>query len=314
MYIWGDNSNHQLGIEGTKFIDSPVMIDSLKGIPIEQVVCNQGYTAALTNDGAVLTWGDPAGQFGKKNVLGHKNKVIVPQPAVIDYFLDNNIKVNKIGGGVDFMNCISEYGDLYSWGDGSYGKLGNGSNSSERTPHNYKYNNELIGQIKDISTGFNATLALTTDNKIFSWGFDDQGQLGIPGQFSSEIKVTDLYPHLIYDKPEPIKKIAIGYGCGAYLTEDGKLTWWGMNTHWEPYVEPVFETGGVVDIVGGHHYFAAIHSNGYLYMWGKKANIPSGMKTKKKLVSPTLNPILADIGQVVQVACAKQRVVAVVRT
>lgn len=52
-----------------------------------------------------------------------------------------------------------------------------------------------------ISTGFNATLALTTDNKIFSWGFDDQGQLGIPGQFSSEIKVTDLYPHLIYDKP-----------------------------------------------------------------------------------------------------------------
>ena len=96
--------------------------------------------------------------------------------------------------------------------------------------------------------------------------------------------------------------------------------------HWEPYVEPVFETGGVVDIVGGHNYFAAIHcmlvslwewvyiANGYLYMWGKKANIPSGMKTKKKLVSPTLNPILADIGQVVQVACAKQRVVAVVRT
>ena len=49
-------------------------------------------------------------------------------------------------------------------------------------------------------------------------------------------------------------------------------------------------------------------------MWGKKVNITSGMKTKKKLVSPTLNPILADIGQVVQVACAKQRVVAVVRT
>lgn len=84
----------------TQQIDSPVMIDSLKGIPIEQVVCSQGYTAALTNDGAVLTWGDPAGQFGsmfnrfdvdeiEKNVLGHKNKVIVPQPAVIDYFLDN---------------------------------------------------------------------------------------------------------------------------------------------------------------------------------------------------------------------------------
>lgn len=24
-------------------------------------------------------------------------------------------------------------------------------------------------------------------------------------------------------------------------------------------MEPVFETGGVVDIVGGHNYFAAIH-------------------------------------------------------
>jgi alpha-tubulin suppressor-like RCC1 family protein len=43
-------------------------------------------------------------------------------------FEDENVKIKSISAGLYHCNALTESGDLYTWGRGLYGVLGNGSN------------------------------------------------------------------------------------------------------------------------------------------------------------------------------------------
>ncbi len=47
---------------------------------------------------------------------------------MVEFFERNNIKVAKIAAGVYHTVALTAEGDVYSWGRGLYGVLGNGSN------------------------------------------------------------------------------------------------------------------------------------------------------------------------------------------
>lgn len=63
----GSNQEGQLGI-GDKISQSrpsPTLIEDLMGIPAEKMVCGNRFSACLTEDGDVFTWGSNAyGQLG----------------------------------------------------------------------------------------------------------------------------------------------------------------------------------------------------------------------------------------------------------
>lgn len=60
--------------------------------------------------------------------LGHGDKKHAFAPKKVEYFDKNNIKVKKIIAGMYHTGALTESGDLYTWGRGLYGVLGNGSN------------------------------------------------------------------------------------------------------------------------------------------------------------------------------------------
>jgi alpha-tubulin suppressor-like RCC1 family protein len=89
---------------------------------------------ALTDDGSVWTWGY-AGKKGLFNwmytqeigALGHGDKELQFVPKKVK-FGEEDVKIKTISAGLYHCNAMTESGDLYTWGRGLYGVLGNGSN------------------------------------------------------------------------------------------------------------------------------------------------------------------------------------------
>ncbi|CAL4099628.1 unnamed protein product, partial [Meganyctiphanes norvegica] len=86
VYCWGHNHAGQLGLgncEGPQ--REPVLVKSLAGCPVIQVVAGGMHSAVLTNGGFLLTWGsNKYGQLGytpKNNELFSANPTVVPNLA-----------------------------------------------------------------------------------------------------------------------------------------------------------------------------------------------------------------------------------------
>lgn len=67
-------------------------------------------------------------------------------------------------------------GQVWSWGDGDYGKLGRGGSDGCKTP-------KLIEKLQDLDVvkvrcGSQFSVALTKDGQVYSWGKGDSQRLG----------------------------------------------------------------------------------------------------------------------------------------
>lgn len=79
-------------------------------------------------------------------------------------------------------------GNLYTWGVGLYGVLGNGSNAQALKPiliEEFKYLKEeaeregLEFSIKKVSAADDYTAVVLNDGQLLTWGKNDRGQMGI---------------------------------------------------------------------------------------------------------------------------------------
>lgn len=123
----GDSSNHsQLKVLA---LDSRVkMLSSSKG--------SDGHSIALTEEGMVYSWGDgnffihicvfekiiicAKGDYGK---LGHGNCATQKCPRLVSGALSGK-GVMAVHAGYRHSAAVTEEGELYTWGEGDYGRLG----------------------------------------------------------------------------------------------------------------------------------------------------------------------------------------------
>jgi alpha-tubulin suppressor-like RCC1 family protein len=56
VFTWGDNDYGQLGHGDREGRRVPTKVESLDGLVITKISCGVGYTAALTENGEMLTW------------------------------------------------------------------------------------------------------------------------------------------------------------------------------------------------------------------------------------------------------------------
>ena len=91
---------------------------------------------------------------------------------------------------------------------------------------------EIIPQLCDESVNnfYNSedfVLCLTSDNRLYSWGKNDHGQLGIGKLSFSEI----FKPKLIeYFNDKTIVQVCCGYQFSSVLTSDGRVHLWGTHS------------------------------------------------------------------------------------
>jgi len=66
--------------------------------------------------------------------LGHGDIVHHFEPQKVKFFEDHGLKVTQIAAGITHTVALADDGNVYTWGQGLYGVLGNGANAASLTP------------------------------------------------------------------------------------------------------------------------------------------------------------------------------------
>jgi len=167
--------------------------------------------------------------------------------------------------------------DVYCWGRGEYGRLGNGDDSDSSIPEDKV---ELPGGAYpvDVSSGFQHSCLVSQDGDVYCWGSNSHGQLGngTSGGYSSTAGIVNG-PNVDYTS------VAVGEHHSCALTTEDDLYCWGNNGQgqlgdgtWSSSATPVLVSGSITwkSVVpnGMASHSCAISSSDELYCWGSNGN------------------------------------------
>ncbi len=222
----------------------------------------QHHSLALKSDNTVLAWGE--GAFGQ---LGTSNLNNSPTPVAVSGAKNTNIVAVSAGG--FFSLALKNDGSLISWGDNTYGQLGNnlqGFINSTTIPVDVG----VTFKFTSIATGTNHSLALGDDGKVYSWGDNRKKQLG--NTVPNNTTPTEI--------PGTSNTIAIAAGTNHSLAlkSDGTVLAWGDdefgqlgdNATSASSFTPVTVLGAtnIVAIAAGRFHSLALKSDSTLLAWG----------------------------------------------
>ncbi|XP_063773158.1 probable E3 ubiquitin-protein ligase HERC6 isoform X2 [Pseudophryne corroboree] len=164
VFSWGKNDVGQLGL-GNQIADhaSPQLVKFLKGVPLVQVTAGGSQSFALSKLGIVFGWGkNNAGQLGFES--DPQKGVFRPKAVSSLRFLS----VVYISCGDEHTAVLSKDGTVYTFGDGSYGQLGDSSVAHTSVPQKIE---EYEGQISQVACGsYHTLLYVFTSNHVVSFG------------------------------------------------------------------------------------------------------------------------------------------------
>lgn len=163
LWTWGDNSYGQLGLGDTKArVAWPTKVGNSSW---SQVAANQFVTAAIRADGTLWAWGYDAGLSGTDSF--HKSSPVQIGTAT------NYSKIYLSGY---TLHAIRSDGTLWAAGSSNGGKYGNGTTGTGTvwsSPVQIGSNTW-----KSISGGTNFRIAIRSDDTLWTWGVNTDGQLG----------------------------------------------------------------------------------------------------------------------------------------
>ena len=209
---------------------------------------------------------------------------------------DRSSPVQTIAGGSDWAvvhvgydgtMALKNDGTLWTWGNGSYGCLGDLQDSDRSSPVMIA-NGKTWKSIGGANYYYGCSAAIDDNDHLFVWGLNDHGQLGLGDQNnrSSPIQMGGKTWSQVSSS---------AYSMGAIDT-DGKLWMWGdggygalgLNST-EDYSSPV-QVGADTDwmqIACGYHYTMAIKNDGTLWAWGEGSDGKIGLGNENDYSSPT---------------------------
>lgn len=180
------------------------------------------FTLALTDDGKVYSWGyNGQGELGD-GTTNDSGKVI---EITNNFNLPAGRKITKIYAGWEQAFAIADDGALYSWGNAGDGRLGRDTTATPNTLPGV-VNDVFDGNIIDLATDSH-TLVLTDTNKVYTWGFNDYGQLGI-GNTNTVSGPQDITGSFGGDT---IVQVEASSNGSFARTIDGRLYAWGQNDY-----------------------------------------------------------------------------------
>ena len=120
VYAWGRGFEGQLGLsKSIEVASTPQYIKTFYGKPILNIEAGAYYSLAITKDGVLYGWGEAKmGQLG----LGKQREIKTPEVIpIIEEETKQEQKVVGCSAGFGHTACLTESGDLYTWGFNIYG-------------------------------------------------------------------------------------------------------------------------------------------------------------------------------------------------
>ncbi|KAL6527833.1 hypothetical protein OROMI_029644 [Orobanche minor] len=312
IFSWGEELGGRLGHGVDSDVLHPKLIDALGNTNIELVTCGEYHSCAVTLSGDLYTWGD--GHFG---ILGHGNEVRHWVPKRVTGPLEG-IHVSSISCGPWHTAVVTSAGQLFTFGDGTFGALGHGDRGTVSIPRE-------VGSLKGLRTvraacGVWHTAAVVevmvgsssssncSSGKLFTWGDGDKCRLGHGD------KESKLVPTCVAALVEPnFCQVACGHSLTVALTTSGRIYTMGSPVYGQlgnpqadgklpSRVEGKIGRSFVEEIACGAYHVAVLTSRTEVYTWGKGANGRLGHGDADDRNSPTSVEALKD-KQVKSIVC-----------
>ena len=187
-----------------------------------------------------------------------------------------------LAAGDNHTCAVTSSGAVGCWGDNAFGQLGNPDVETSSRPVNVAL--PADAHIVDIAAGAFHTCALARDARVFCWGFNGWGSLGI-GDMPSQ-----LTPALVTLAPSVAKPVSITAGgfTSCVAMSNGTAQCWGRNQYAEVgdgtrvmRNSPV-AVNGIFDAVGidaGANHTCIVRAIGRMQCWGRAADDRTGDMT-----------------------------------
>ncbi|XP_030160833.1 X-linked retinitis pigmentosa GTPase regulator isoform X3 [Lynx canadensis] len=169
LFMWGDNSEGQIGLKDVTNVCVPQQVTV--GKPISWISCGYYHSAFVTTEGELYTFGEPeSGKLGLPNQLLCNHRMPQPVPGIPE-------KVVQVACGGGHTVVLTEKA-VYTFGLGQFGQLGLGTFLFETSVP------KVIEHIKDqkissISCGENHTALITDIGLMYTFGDGRYGKLGL---------------------------------------------------------------------------------------------------------------------------------------
>nr|KAJ0208253.1 hypothetical protein LSAT_V11C500282280 [Lactuca sativa] len=221
---WGRNQNGQLGLGTIEDSLVPQKIEAFQGITVKMVAAGAEHTVAITEDGDLYGWG--WGRYGNLGLGDRKDRNIPEKASVI-----SGEKMILVACGWRHTISVSSSGDLYTFGWSKYGQLGHGDFKDHLVPHKL---DALHGQfVSQISGGWRHTMALTSEGKLYGWGWNKFGQVGVGDNqdhcFPMQVKIPNEQAH--HFSCDKVVQVSCGWRHTLAVSERANVFSWGRGTN-----------------------------------------------------------------------------------
>ena len=247
--------------------------------PIQKIEISNCHSLALSSDGKLYSWGwNNYGQCGEcpdltkqRFLFPNLNKINekFPQLPILNYKENkNNLPLQHIINmttNENFSMILTEKGNIISFGDNSYGQLGQGHHIevfSAQCLKNYE------NKVKNIFSKGNINLFLTKKNEVYSWFISKEQELIKPKilHFPKKIKIETISCGQNFCILLSTNGICFGYGSNDY----GELGIKNINFCYNP--EEITElkkyNERIIQVSCGFKHVICVSVNGRVYTWG----------------------------------------------
>jgi len=258
-------------------------------------------TLASSISGYLWLWGrNQHGQIGDNSTDNKSSPVQT---------ISGGFNWKKISSKGYFCAGIKTDGTLWTWGDNTYGALGDNSTIDKSSPiQTIAYGDNW----KDISSSGGFMGAIKKDGTLWMWGENAFGELG------DNTLVKKSSPVQTIAGGSNWKQISVGSFSSAAIKTDNSLWVWGSNSYGVlgdnttvDKKSPVQTTSYGTDwkqVSCGSYHIAAIKNNGTLWAWGQNTSGQLGDNTTSSRSSPVQTIAMGNTWS--QVACGNSHTIA----
>ena len=258
-----------------------------------QIAAGQSHSLEIRGS-QLYAWGNnDQGQLGDGTTSRKTASVPVKLPA--------GVTPTAVAAGSSHSLAIGSDAKLYAWGYNGYGQLGDGSYNQQTTPVVVKLPTGVTPTA--VAAGSNHSLAIGSDGKLYAWGYNGNGQLGVvdpsccqrntPGVVNLPAGVTPT-------------AMAAGYGHSLAIGSDGQLYAWGgngqgqlgdgtLNQRNTPALVNLPAGVTPVAVAAGSSHSLAIGFDGKLYAWGNNGQGQLGDGTTTQQTTPVIVSLPAGV-------------------
>lgn len=228
VWAWGKGSTGTLGNGSLEDLSQAVQVIQSDGSPLTQVqsiAAGYSHVLALKTDGTVWGWGGNGSNTLSDSWDSMYSRAIQIKASSSTYLTG----VKEVAVGDYHSMLLKQDGTVWAWGHNGLSQLGNGqsSNGSAYPVQVMDSSDQPLDAVRSIVGHRLGGLALRDDGTVWSWGYNENFNLGIGSGVTSSNKAIQV----LQSGSIPLTNVVRISGGGRLSMAqkaDGTVWWWGM--------------------------------------------------------------------------------------